>query len=101
MLKDIGVDWRDRNFIAKLYLGQKAVVRIDGELSGCCIIGQGVRQGCTLSPLLFNIYIQYVINESLEDVEEGVKVGGADDQAMVSHNCSRTANHHGCTAEYI
>ena len=55
MLKDIGVDWRDRNFIAKLYFGQTAVIRIDGELAGCCIIGQGVRQGCPLSPLLFNI----------------------------------------------
>jgi len=33
MLKDIGVDWRDRNLIAKLYLGQTAVVRIDGELT--------------------------------------------------------------------
>jgi len=46
-----------------------------------------------LSPLLFNLYIQYVINEALEDILEGVKVGGvlipairfADDQAMVSH----------------
>jgi len=57
MLKDIGVDWRDRNLIAKLYLGQRAVVRIDGELSGYCIIGQGVRQGCPLSPLSFNLYI--------------------------------------------
>jgi len=95
MLKDIGVDWRDRNLISKLYLGQRAVVRIDGELSGYCIIGQGVRQECSLSPLLFNLYIQYVINEALEDihVQEGVKVGGvlipairfADDQAMVSH----------------
>ena len=66
-LKDIGVDWRDRNVIAKLYLRQKSVARIDGELSGCCIIGQRVRQGCPSSPLLFNIYIQYVINESLED----------------------------------
>ena len=74
MLKDIGVDWRDRNLIAKLYLGQTAVVRIDGELSGCCIIGQGVQQGCPLSPLLFNIYIQYVINKALENVDEGVKV---------------------------
>jgi len=70
MLKDIGVDWRDRNLIAKLYLGERAVVRIDGELAGCCIIGQGIRQGYPLSPLLFNIYIQYVINEALEDVEE-------------------------------
>jgi len=93
MLKDIGVDWRDRNLIAKLYLGQRAVVRIDGELSGYCIIGQGVRQGCPLSPLLFNLYIQYVINEALEDIHKGVKMGGvlipaiqfADDQAIVSH----------------
>jgi len=93
MLKDIGVDWRDRNLIAKLYLGQRAVVRIDGELSGYCIIRQGVRQGCPLSPLLFNLYIQYVINEALEVIQEGVKVGGvlilairfADDQAIVSH----------------
>jgi len=29
MLKDIGVDYRDRNLIEKLYLGQRAVVRTD------------------------------------------------------------------------
>jgi len=93
MLTNIGVDWRDKNLIAKLYLAQRTVTRIDAELSGCCVIGQGVRQGCSWSPLLFNIYIQYVINEALEDIQEGVKVGGvlipairfADDQAMVSH----------------
>ena len=28
MLNNIGVDWRDRNLIAKLYLGQKAFIRI-------------------------------------------------------------------------
>jgi len=76
MLKDIGVDWRDRNLIANLHLGQRAVVRIDGELSGYCIIKQEVRQRCPLSPLLFNLYIQYVINEALKDIQEGVKVGG-------------------------
>ena len=40
MLKDIGMDWRDGNSIAKLYLGQKAVIRVNNELSGCCEIGQ-------------------------------------------------------------
>ena len=52
-----------------------------------------VRQRRHSSPLLFNIYIQYVTNEALEDIHEGVKVGGvripairfADDQAIVSH----------------
>jgi len=93
ILKDIGVDWRDRNLIAKLYLGQKAVIRINNELSGCCEIRQGVRQGCPLSPVLFNIYIQHVMNQGFADIQEGVKVEGvlvksirfADDQAMVSH----------------
>ena len=64
-----------------------------------------------MSPLLFNLYIQYVINEALEDILEGVKVGGvlipairfADDQAMVSHTvtCKRITSYYGCTAGYI
>jgi len=93
MLKDIGMDWRDGNSIAKLYLGQKAVIRVNNELSGCCEIGQGVQSDCPLSSVLFNIYIQHVINEGLADIQEGVIVGGvlvksirfSDDQAMVSH----------------
>jgi len=47
---------------------------------------------CHHSPLLFNLHIQYVINEALDDTQERVKVGGvlipairfADNQAMVS-----------------
>ena len=55
------------------------------------IIGRGIRQGCLMSPILFNIYAEAMIREVLDDVAEGVKVGGklikavrfANDQAMI------------------
>jgi len=53
-------------------MGQTTVVRIDGVDSEPGIIGRGVRQGCPLSPLLFNIYIQSLVDEALENKEEGV-----------------------------
>jgi hypothetical protein len=92
VLKSIQVDWRDRRMIKELYIGQEAVVRVaDGE-SEPGIIGRGVRQGCPLSPLLFSIYAESMMIEAMEDIEEGVRVGGelvkdvrfADDQAMVA-----------------
>ena len=50
-----------------------------------------MRQGCPLSPILFNIYIEEIVR-ALEEVNEGIKVGGrqikalrfADDQAMLA-----------------
>src|SRR3984885_14147392 len=91
-LRRVGVDWRDRRLIGNLYMGQKVRIRIDGEYSEQGVVGRGVRQGCPLSPLLFNIYIEEIIKEALEDLEEGIKVGGmriralrfADDQAMMA-----------------
>ena len=92
ILKRIGVDWRDRKLIANLYMKQTAVVRIGGEDSEPGSIGRGVRQGCPLSPLLFNIYIEELVREAMQETDAGVKVGGenvkavrfADDQAMVA-----------------
>ena len=78
--------------ISELYMNQEAVVRIAGGESDLGIIGRGVRQGCPLSPLLFSIYAEMMTKEALENVEEGIRVGGelvkdvkyADNQGMVA-----------------
>ena len=90
ILKDLGIDWRDRRLICELYMKQEAVVRIMNEESEPCAIGRGVRQGCTLSPLLFSIFAERIVAEGLDNINEGVNVGGelvtdirfADDQGM-------------------
>ena len=91
-LKSIGVDVRDRRLIKELYLGHEAVIRVANGESLPATVGRGVRQSCPLSPLLFSIYAEMMMIEAMEDIEEGVKVGGqlvkdvkfADDQGMVA-----------------
>ena len=72
-LARLGVDWRDRRLIYRLYINQSAVIRINSLHSDARQLGRGVRQGCPLSPLLFNIYVQQLIAEALETIEDGVK----------------------------
>ena len=60
ILKNIGVDWRDRRLIKTLYMNQEAVVGVNGDLSDPGEIGRGVRQGCLLSPLLFSLYVEMI-----------------------------------------
>ena len=96
LLKRIGIDWRDRRLIATLYMGQTATVRLKDGLTNPAIIGRGTRQGCCLSPLLFNIYAEAMLREALDQVDEGIRVGGhliktvryADDQATVASSAN-------------
>lgn len=61
-LKDNGVDWKDRRLILNLYKAQNTIFDING-LKKQAKIRKGVRQGCPLSPYLFNIFIEASINE--------------------------------------
>ena len=60
-----------------LYAGQEATVRNGLGTTHWFQIGKGVRQGCILSPCLFNFYEEYIMrNAGLEETEAGIKIAG-------------------------
>ena len=66
-------DLRLRN----LYAGQEATVRTGHGTTDWFQIGKGVRQGCILSPCLFNLYAEYIMrNVGLEEAQAGIKIAG-------------------------
>ena len=59
------------------YAGQEATVRSGHGTTDWFQIGKGVRQGCMLSPCLFNLYAEYImINAALEETQPGIKIVG-------------------------
>ena len=60
--------------LRNLYAGQEATVRT-GQGTDWFQIGKGVRQGCILSPCLFNLSAEYIMrNPGLEDAQAGIKI---------------------------
>ncbi|KAI5707563.1 hypothetical protein M8J77_011831 [Diaphorina citri] len=76
ILKKTGIDDKDLKIITNLYWNQSATIRVDGEQTEAIKIERGVRQGCILSPLLFNIYSEQIFKEALEEVDEGIPLNG-------------------------
>ena len=60
-----------------LYAGQKATVRTGHGTTDWFQIGKGVREGCILSPCLFNLHAEYIMqNAGLEEAQTGIKIAG-------------------------
>ena len=60
--------------LRNLYAGQEATVRTGHGTTDCFQIGKGVRQGCILSPCLFNVYAEYIMrNAGREEAQAGIK----------------------------
>ena len=64
--------------LRNLYAGQEATVRTGHGTTEWFQIGKGVRQGCVLSPCLFNFYAEYIMrNSGLEEAQDGIKIAGS------------------------
>ena len=61
--------------LRNLYAGQEATVKTGHGTTDWFQIGKGVRQGCILSPCLFNLYAEYIVrNSGLEEAQAGIKI---------------------------
>ena len=75
ILKEMAIPDDLTCLLRNLYAGQEAVVRTGHGTTDWCQIGKGVRQGCVLSPCLFNLYAEYILrNAGLEEAQTGIKI---------------------------
>ena len=77
ILKEMGIPDHLTCLLRNLYAGQEATVRSGLETTDWFQIGKGVRQGCILSPCLFNLYAEYIMrNTGLDEAQAGIKIAG-------------------------
>ena len=81
--------------LSNLYAGQEAIVRTRHGTTDWFQIGKRVHQGCLLSPCLFDLYAEYIMqNAGLDEAQAGIKIYGrnisnlryADDTILMAEN---------------
>ena len=75
ILKEMGIPDHLTCLLRNLYAGQQTTVRTGHGTTDWFQIGKGLRQGCILSPCLFNLYAEYIMrNTGLDEAQAGIKI---------------------------
>ena len=75
ILKEMGIPDHLTCLLRNVYAGQEATVRTGHGTTDWLQIGKGVRQGCILSPCLFNFHAEYIMrNAGLKETQAGIKI---------------------------
>ena len=99
ILKETGIPDHLTCLLRNLYAGQETTVRTGHGTTDWFQIGNGVRQGCILSPCLFALYAKYIMrNAVLKEAQAGIKIAGrnindlryTDDNTLMADNEERT-----------
>ena len=95
ILKEMGISGHLTWLLRNLYAGQEATVRTGHGTTDWFQTGKGVRQGCILSPCLFNLYEDYIMrNTGLDEAQSGIMIAKrninnlryADDTTLMSES---------------
>ena len=93
ILQEMGIPDHLTCLLRNLYVGQETTVRT-GHGTDWFQIRKGVRQGCILSPCLFNLYAEYIMrNSRWDEAQAGIKIAGgnnnlryADDTTLMAES---------------
>ena len=94
-LKEMGMPNHLTSLLGNLYAGQEATVRTKHGTTDWFRIRKGVCQGRILSPCLFNLHAEYIMqNAMLDEAQAGIKIAGrninnlryADDTTLIAES---------------
>ena len=75
ILQEMGIPDHPTCLLRNLYAGQEETVRTGHGTTDWFQKGKGVRQGCILSPCLFNLYAEYIMrNAGVDETQAGIKI---------------------------